>query len=54
MQTAQFDGPLLYAEWWGWTNTWARRQEPNPKTKTSRSHLKTFEKLAEIYGDDSI
>jgi hypothetical protein len=50
----QFDGSLLCVERWGWTYMWAPRQERDPKTKTSRSHLKTFEKLAEIYGDDSI
>jgi hypothetical protein len=27
---------------------------PGPKTKTSRSHLKILEKLAEMYTDDSI
>jgi hypothetical protein len=54
MEMTQFDCPLLCAEWRGWTYMWAPRQEPDPKTKTSRSHLKTFEKLAEIYADDSI
>jgi hypothetical protein len=48
----QFDGLLLCAEWWGWTYTWAPRQEPDPKTKTSRLYLKSFEKLPEIYIDD--
>jgi hypothetical protein len=38
----------------GWTYMWALRREPDPKTKTSRSHLKILEKLAEIYVDDSI
>jgi hypothetical protein len=54
MEMTQLDCPLPRAEWWGWTYTWAPRQEPDPKTKTLRSHLKIFEKLAEIYADDSI
>jgi hypothetical protein len=33
MQMTQFDGPILYAEWWGWTYTWGPRQELDPKTK---------------------
>jgi hypothetical protein len=44
MEMTQFVCPLLRAEWRGWTYMWAPRQEPDPKTKTSRSHLKTFEK----------
>jgi hypothetical protein len=54
MEVTQLDCLLLRAEWWGWTYTWAPRQEPDPKTKTSRLHLEIFEKLAEIYADDSI
>jgi hypothetical protein len=45
MQTTQFDGPLLCAKWWGWIYTWAPRQEPDPKTKTSHSHLKKFREI---------
>jgi hypothetical protein len=42
MQMTQFDGSLLCVERWGWTYMWAPRQERDPKTKTSRSHLKIF------------
>jgi hypothetical protein len=54
MEMTQFGCPLLHAKWWGWAYMWAPRQEPDAKIKTSRSHLKNLEKLAEIYADDSI
>jgi hypothetical protein len=44
MQLTQFDGPLLCAKWWGWTYTWAPRQEPDPKTKL-RVHTLNFKEI---------
>jgi hypothetical protein len=50
----QFDGSQLCTKWLGWAYTWVPRQEADPKTKTTHSHLEILGELAKIYAEDSI